>query len=354
MGAFGNPKESMLSIPQVTQRDVAQACGVHPSTICLALKNSPSIPLETRQRIRKTAEELGYQPNAAARNLAFLRSNRKETTGGLPIAWINQEDRRDHWRTDPVARVYFEAARRRAGELGYHLEEIWTREPGMNLPRIVQITRARGIEGVIFPVHQAFDFSVLSPAWGEFATVGLNDHRLGEWVDLVCADYYQNTASILRQLGREGYGRIGLVLTTQFDAATNGLIHSGLLRYQGSLGRPGHAPICFVEGDARRKATLLRDWLDDRAPDAVLCCDPLVTSPVSTMARWINWHDVGERSVLGLNDCTAEVGETAVDCVVEKIRRFDRGLGGSTRLHLINGGWQEPPVAKPELESVVA
>jgi hypothetical protein len=224
----------------------------------------------------------------------------------------------------------------------------------MNLPRIVQITRARGIEGVIFPVHRAFDFSVLSPAWGEFATVGLNDHRLGEWVDFVCADYYQNTASILRQLGREGYRRIGLVLTPQFDAATNGLVHSGLLRYQGSLGRSGHAPVCFVEGDARRKATLLEDWLNEHAPDAILCCDPSVASLGSTSARWIDWHDAGERSALGLNDCAAEVGAAAVECVVEKIRRFDRGLGGSTRLHLINGIWQEPAAAKPELESVVA
>ena len=43
----------------VTQRDVAAACKVHPSTICLALNNSPSIPLVTRQRIRAVAPQLG-------------------------------------------------------------------------------------------------------------------------------------------------------------------------------------------------------------------------------------------------------------------------------------------------------
>src|SRR3954469_2784440 len=122
----------MLSAPPVTQRDVALACGVHPSTICLALRNSPSIPEETRQRIRQAAEKLGYQPNAAARNLAFMRSDRKGP-GSLPLAWLNQEPRRNHWHADPSARVYFEAARRRAEELGYHLEEIWMREPGMSL-----------------------------------------------------------------------------------------------------------------------------------------------------------------------------------------------------------------------------
>src|SRR4051794_17892039 len=122
----------------ITQRDVAQACGLHPSTVCLALKNSPSIPLQTRRKIQALATELGYQPNAAARNLALLRSDRKAASS-LPIAWINQEGKSDHWRVEPDARMYFESARRRAADAGYHLEEIWTREPGMNADRVVHI-----------------------------------------------------------------------------------------------------------------------------------------------------------------------------------------------------------------------
>jgi LacI family transcriptional regulator len=343
----------MLSAPPVTQRDVALACGVHPSTICLALRNSPSIPEETRRRIRQAAEKLGYQPNAAARNLAFLRSERKGA-GSLPIAWLNQEARREHWRADPSARVYFDAARRRAGELGYHLEEIWMREPGMNLARIIQIIRARGIESVIFPVHQAFDFSVLTPAWGEFATVGLNDHRLGEWVDLVCGDFYQNLAALLGQLGREGQARVGLVLTAPFDAATDGLVHSSMLRHQGGQRRADRVPVCFVEGEPARKAALLQAWLEANSPDAVIACDPTLATPAGGRIRWLSWHDAAARAALGLDDSAAEVGAAAVDCVVEKNRRFARGFGGPTRLHLIKGLWREPVAAKAELESVVA
>lgn len=346
----------MLSSPPVTQRDVALACGVHPSTICLALKNSPSIPEETRQRIQRSAQELGYQPNAAAQNLAFLRTEKKRT-GSLPIAWINQEPRRDHWRTDREARLYFESARRRAGELGYHIEEIWTQETGMNVPRLVQITRARGIEGVIFPVHHTFDFSVLSPAWGEFATVGLNDHRLGEWVDLVCPDYYQNTATILRQLNRLGYLRIGVVLTPQLDAATNGLTHSCLLRHQGDLSRTARVPVCFVEGGAERKISLLREWLKDHRPDVVICRDPALTgwaAATNLPTTWVQPNDAGGSLVAGMDECAADVAATAVDCVITKSRRFEKGLGGSTRVHLIKGLWQEPVSAKPEAETVVA
>ncbi len=346
----------MLSNTPVTQRDVAQACGVHPSTICLALKNSPSIPAETRLRIQLAARELGYQPNAAARNLAFMRGERKGP-GSLPIAWINQESRRDFWRADPAARVTFEAARQRAGELGYHLEEIWTQEPGMNVPRLVQITRARGIEAVIFPVHQAFDFSVLSPAWGEFATVGLNDYRLGEWVDLVCADYYQNTATILRQLGRLGYARIGLVLTAQRDAATNGLLHSCFLRQQDGMSRTGRVPACFVEGEQGQKTAMLAEWMDEHQPDAVICHDAALgawAASVGHRALWVEGNEAGADTGIGLDDCMAEVAAAAVECVIDKSRRFERGLGGSTRLHLVKGQWREQAPAKLEAEIVVA
>src|SRR4051812_44020474 len=100
----------------ITQRDLARACGVHVSTVCLALKNSPSISLATRQRVQAAVEEFGYRPNVAARTLALLRAD-KRGGGSLPIAWINQEPQRNHWRTDEDARIQFDHASRRAEEL---------------------------------------------------------------------------------------------------------------------------------------------------------------------------------------------------------------------------------------------
>ena len=169
-----------MSTPsRVTLRDIARVCGVHPSTISLALNNVPSIPLATRERIHGIAANLGYRPNVAARNLALRRTARSETSF-LPIAWINQEPRRLHWRSDPTALASFEAARQRAAALGHHLEEIWTREPGMTPLRVAQIVRARGIEGVIFPVDRSYDPALLQANWSDCSLIGLNDHRLGE------------------------------------------------------------------------------------------------------------------------------------------------------------------------------
>ncbi len=346
----------MSATNPITQRDVAEACGLHPSTVCLALKNSPSIPIETRRRIQGVAEQLGYHPNVAARNLALLR-NDKKSAGTLPIAWINQEAHQDHWRADPDGREYFDAARRRAEEAGYHLEEIWTREPGMNAARIVQIVRARGIEGVIFAAQHSFDFSLLNAGWSDVAIVGLNDHRFGEWVDVVCADYFKNTELALRRLRDQGIERVGLVLSPQFDAATNGLVHSCYLRHQAYIRPDDRVPVCFAADHGDLGSAVVMDWLRDHRPDAVLGRDaaPVALARVlGLQTDWIQLHGERPEFDAGVDAAAGEVADAAIDCLVEKIRRFDKGIREFTQFHLIRGSWQGRRLARREPEIVVA
>ena len=66
---------------KITIKDIAAAAGVSPATVSLVLNNRPSrIAEETRERIKKTAEELGYAPNSAA---VLLKTNRSYTLGLL-------------------------------------------------------------------------------------------------------------------------------------------------------------------------------------------------------------------------------------------------------------------------------
>lgn len=55
--------------------DVARLAGVAVSTVSRALANPGRVNEETRQRIAAAAEQLGYTPNAAARNLRVGRSD---------------------------------------------------------------------------------------------------------------------------------------------------------------------------------------------------------------------------------------------------------------------------------------
>ena len=302
------------------------------------------------------AEKLGYQPNVAARNLALLRSERKGA-GDLPIAWINQESRRDHWRVDPGAKAYLDGARRRAIEAGYHLEEIWTQEPGMTAARIVQIIRARGVEGVVFPVHRSFDFSLLNQGWNDFAMAGFNDLRLSEWVDVVAPDYHKNLDTALRRLGHLGFERPGLVLTPHFDAASQGLTHGAYLRYQSEQRAEDRIPVCFPGGNSSSDAEMMEEWFREHRPDVVIGCGQ---GPVShASGDWagctcVQLQGPGEGFDAGIDSGAADIASAAIDCVVEKLRRFEKGVRDSSRLHLIKGTWEERGLVRREAETIVA
>ena len=54
---------------KVTIRDVAAKAGVSISSVHFALSGKSGVSDETREKIRRTAEELGYQPNTLASSL---------------------------------------------------------------------------------------------------------------------------------------------------------------------------------------------------------------------------------------------------------------------------------------------
>lgn len=61
----------------ITLRDVAKAAGVDTSTASRILRDdqSKAVRVETRERVRRVAAQLGYEPNAAARTLRTRRTN---------------------------------------------------------------------------------------------------------------------------------------------------------------------------------------------------------------------------------------------------------------------------------------
>ncbi len=62
----------------VSIKDIARIAGVSHTTVSRALRDSPHISIQTKERIQAIAAETGYQPSAAARS---LKTNRSQVLG---------------------------------------------------------------------------------------------------------------------------------------------------------------------------------------------------------------------------------------------------------------------------------
>ena len=58
----------------LTMEDLAKLAGVSKITVSRALRDSPLVTVETREKIRALAEQQGYRLNVSARNLRMGRS----------------------------------------------------------------------------------------------------------------------------------------------------------------------------------------------------------------------------------------------------------------------------------------
>ncbi len=63
----------------ITIKDIAAACGVHNTTVSLALRGDTRISEATRARVQAAADTLGYRPSlhAAARRMRFSKANQR-------------------------------------------------------------------------------------------------------------------------------------------------------------------------------------------------------------------------------------------------------------------------------------
>ena len=73
----------------ITVKDVAKKAGVATSTVSRVINNHSSISEETKKKVRKVMDELGYTPNLAARNLG----KRSASAIGVILPPLNSKER---------------------------------------------------------------------------------------------------------------------------------------------------------------------------------------------------------------------------------------------------------------------
>lgn len=195
--------------------DVAKRAGVHHSTVSRALSNSRKISEETRQKVLKAVEELGYRPNPYISILMRHRSQRKNPTAEVPLALVTTHPTRTGCIEEfPLLEPAFAAAKHQAKSRGFQLEEIWAPLDKTPPERLSRVLYARNISGILlapFPRPTA----AYELDWARFAVVAWGMGLENRKVHRVRANHFGSVSRAMDECHKLGYRRVGLVMNLE-------------------------------------------------------------------------------------------------------------------------------------------
>jgi LacI family transcriptional regulator len=330
-----------------TQSHIAELTGFSRSTVSRALANHPSITVKTKKRVQAAAKKLGYRPDPLISSLtAQIRRSgisRTVSTLGYITSFPQQLEEHNHWTE------FYHGAREHAHELGYNLDIIWRREPGMTIRKFNKILQSRGIQGVIItPLpdalgHIAMDFSRLAAVTVGYPLAKPHIHHCSGW-------HLQFMALALRKIVRKGYRRIGYTIFPDGDRFASFSFSSRFLLYQSTIPAKQRVPL-LIHPQEKRAPTIqeFHSWYEKYRPEVILCAGYVVEgwmaqlglkAPKDVAYANLSLIDKGG-AVSGIFERTRKVGACAVDLVVEQIQQNILGVPDIPKSIYIEGEWVE-------------
>ena len=182
----------------VSMKDIAHRCGVSIATVSKALNGQLDIGEETRGRILRTAEEMGYMTNAAARALKTRR------TYNLGVLFV-----------DPMhgglAHEFFstvlDGIRSEAERSNYDITFI--NNLGSRASTYLQHCRYRGVDGVVIASADFTDPMVTELVNSELPVVTI-DHVFNDHIAIV-SDNTRGMEELVRYAASRGHRRLALI-----------------------------------------------------------------------------------------------------------------------------------------------
>jgi len=337
-----------MAIQRVSQKDVAVRAGVHVTTVSLALRNSPRLPTETRERVRQLAQEMGYEPDPMLSALTAYRKRVKMPHYQGVLAWL---DNTKHKNATPASQIYsgyWEGALERCKEQGYQLEEFLALDTPLS--RLSGILKARNISNILLP-PQPRHLSHINFDWASFSSVSFGFSLTRPRLHLVTSAQYRTARLAVRTVRSYGYRRIGFTTLHNAELRTDLNFSSGYLAEQ-RLGRREDLPIFeFDDQQATTRRHFLKDfkkWFRSFKPDAIISLDKEVHRALADMG--VGPESCGyasldllqeSREIAGVHQNGRTIGRTAVDFLVDMSHRNERGIPQTPLRVLVEGIWRD-------------
>ena len=272
-------------------KDIARAAGISHSTVSRALNDSPLVNAETKARVRRLAQDLGYSPDAAARSLVMGRTR----TVGVVVTTI----------ADPFAAVVVEGIERTAYAHGYSLILTASNDEPPREIAAVEMLRSKRVDAVIVTssrvgaLHQERLHSTGVPV------ILLNSHSQQQMPNAYSVrvdDVHGGRLATEHLLGL-GHRRIAHVTGPEGHSPSS----DRLAGYRSALAAAGidYDPACIVGGTGRldggREA--LRSLLTLRErPTAVFCYNDMTAIGLLSAARNTGVASPRDLAVVGFDD----------------------------------------------------
>lgn len=338
----------MKSRPRVTQLELAQTLGLSQTTVSRALRNSPILPADTIRKVKAAAANVGYAPDPALASLIAYRHAKRPINGGQCLGWLSHLKQGRELESCSYNRPLFEGAFERAKELGYRLEPIWTREPGMTLRRASKVLSYRKTEGIIF-APQPRPYAHFRLSLEQFSAVSVGQTLYAPCMDRVSPHHFRNMITAYRKLHGLGCRRIGLILPSNSNSRTEGGWYGAYLLEQArkNLLAP-IKPLQSPEADL----SALKAWLAKWKPDAV------ILQPEQAGVRWKQFQTLGLRipddfgvallslhapefrEFSGIDEFVPQLGALAIDILAARLRNHEHGATPYRQVHLLEGVWK--------------
>lgn len=188
----------------VTIKEIAVHCGVSPSTVSLVLNGSQKIKKETREKVRKAADELDYQPNEMARSLVSRRSRCLSVT--VPnLAHVFS----DVYFGEIISGIYEKAI-----EAGYKIMLDIAQESYIAEKEYLNQLRNRRTDGMLFIASTIEDRFLLELESHEYPVLLVNHYFPESSLNYLTVDYKRAARICAEHLTGLGHRRIGLIIGT--------------------------------------------------------------------------------------------------------------------------------------------
>lgn len=327
---------------RVTLRDIAKELGVSHVTVSKALRNQSGASPELKARIRKKADEMGYQPDPMLAALSHYRKTSTTHPVQASLAWINTWPEPEQLREFKEFDLYWQGAEASAQRFGFRLQEFQTAE--IPLPRLHSILKARNIQGILIPPLADLTDEWMSFPWADFATVRLGRSTHYPETHFVTGAQTADTILAFNRSRELGYKRIGFVCEYLYMR----FFGVGFTWAQKQCPKDEQIPLLSlkVEDSLEKQQRALGKWIKKNHPDAILTDNSGMLEMLTNLGYRIP-EDVGLATMsihdtpidAGINQKPFEIGRTAVRTLVSLINEHSFGIPETLNEILIEGNW---------------